>query len=493
MDTTDGAKCSGFFKIDGRELLGDITTYRDKTNLYVHDREFFRPDNIENGCIHGVLHNRERVTLLHCVASPISGQAWVGGERYEYADIFPHYLVFGRRHIPPNEAVIKKIRLVTDDLPAIFYDFDAFGHALDPKADIQNILKRQSEKANRIIAAGDNPQITYFTGRIEIFSCDTDLGHISARHNPISNWGGPRGVYIKNQISLDVEYPEPVIFDDVLRDLDRLSRFLELVAGRRQNVENLLLQVLDGEAGWLEVYHSNQVERRAIPDEIAPQPSDLPIFGARQPQVFGEVLRNWLGRDESWFDARSRFSSSFSKRNYYDLDRIIASANMFDILPSSALPSEVDLSSEMATLRDKSRKLFKELPASTERDSVLAALGRVGQPSLRHKILHRANFILEKIPTKLPELSFVVDLAVDCRNHYVHGSIPKIEYSKSFFECVPFLTNALEFIFAASDLVQAGWDIDAWSRQGTTMSHPFARFLWNYDQGCEDLKQLVAR
>ncbi|MGE5566383.1 MAG: HEPN domain-containing protein [Parcubacteria group bacterium] len=165
---------------------------------------------------------------------------------------------------------------------------------------------------------------------------------------------------------------------------------------------------------------------------------------------------------------------------------------MFDILPSSALPSEVELSLEMATLRDRTRKLFKELPAGAERDSVLHALGRVGRPSLRHKILHRAKFLLEKIPTQLPELSLVVDLAVDCRNHYVHGSEPKIEYSKNFFECVPFLTNALEFIFAASDLVQAGWEIDAWSRQGTTMSHPFARFVLNYDHGREGLKQLLA-
>ncbi|MGE5566382.1 MAG: hypothetical protein ACM3YN_09560 [Parcubacteria group bacterium] len=294
MDTTDGAKCSGFFKIDGRALLGEITTDRNKTNLYVHDREFFRPDNLEGGCIHGILHNRERVTLLHCVASPISGRAYVGGEQYEYADIFPHYLVYGRRHIHPDGKIIKKVRLLTDDLPAIFYDFDAFGNALEPEADIHKILERQSEKVKRVIAAGENPQITYFTGRIEIFSCDTRFGRISARHNPISNWGGPRGVYIKNRISLDLEYAESVKFDDVLRDVDRLSRFLELVAGRRQNLESLLLQTQDGEADWLEVYQSNKVERRTIPDEISPQPSDLPIFGARQPHVFGDVLRNWL-------------------------------------------------------------------------------------------------------------------------------------------------------------------------------------------------------
>jgi len=48
------------------------------------------------------------------------------------------------------------------------------------------------------------------------------------------------------------------------------------------------------------------------------------------------------------------------------------------------------------------------------------------------------------------------------------------------FDRVTFFTQTLEFVFAASDLVEAGWDIKAWSTTGTTMFHPFARYRINY-------------
>jgi hypothetical protein len=89
----------------------------------------------------------------------------------------------------------------------------------------------------------------------------------------------------------------------------------------------------------------------------------------------------------------------------------------------------------------------------------------------------RAKLITDKI--RFPELELVVDQAIDCRNYYVHGSGTKIDYSRNT-DLVTFFTDTLEFIFAASDLVESGWDITAWANQGTTCSHPFGRYLIDY-------------
>jgi hypothetical protein len=54
-----------------------------------------------------------------------------------------------------------------------------------------------------------------------------------------------------------------------------------------------------------------------------------------------------------------------------------------------------------------------------------------------------------------------------------------------------FFTNTLEFVFAASDLIEAGWDIKAWSEIGTVMSHPFGAYRLTYTRNLEELKALL--
>jgi hypothetical protein len=62
----------------------------------------------------------------------------------------------------------------------------------------------------------------------------------------------------------------------------------------------------------------------------------------------------------------------------------------------------------------------------------------------------------------------------------VHGSLDGLEYEKieSF---LPFLTDTLEFVFAASDLIDAGWNAQHWSTKSLGSGHSFSRFLAGYD------------
>ena len=130
------------------------------------------------------------------------------------------------------------------------------------------------------------------------------------------------------------------------------------------------------------------------------------------------------------------------------------------------------------------------LPASPERDSVLGALGRIGKATLKRKIRSRAVSITDIVGDLFPDLDMVVDQAVDCRNYYVHGSVANLDYSKHVAQ-VHFFTDTLEFVFAASDLVESGWDISAWTKRMSTLSHPFGQYRFNYATQLSELKKVM--
>jgi hypothetical protein len=140
----------------------------------------------------------------------------------------------------------------------------------------------------------------------------------------------------------------------------------------------------------------------------------------------------------------------------------------------------------MEDARTKARILFKALPVSPERDSVLGVLGRLGQASLKQKVRSRAAVVTQRAGAKFPEL----ELVVDCRNHFVHGSGTKIDYKENF-DLVTFFTDTLEFVFASSDLIDCGWNATLWSQKMSTLSHPFDRFLKSYDAALEELKRVL--
>jgi hypothetical protein len=214
------------------------------------------------------------------------------------------------------------------------------------------------------------------------------------------------------------------------------------------------------------------------------------LDAVRKPEEFSRVLAHWLSRHDAWRDARSRFFNSFAGQIHYDIDRLVGSANMFDILPDSAVPPDVELSDELKAAKKSGQELFRSLPETPERNSVLGALGRIGKSSLKQKIRHRAQVVLDATSGRLREITTVTDEAVNCRNHYVHGADARFDYTADT-GMVGFFTDALEFIFAASDLIEGGWDIKAWSDKGTTMSHPFGRFLVGYGAHLLELKTLL--
>lgn len=493
MQWVDEPRMSGAFTIAaGTEVQGDLSLSGPKTTLDLHSKDFFNTNNIPDRCILGALHDRTKVSLIDCITLQGPGSGSRGDEHYSFSRIFPHFVVFGDEHITPSHKKITSVSFQVDDAATLFYDIGAFSTVTDASSYMARLAEEEHERGQNVVV-GDHPMLFYFTGKNEIFKADTALGTIRAEHRPSYTIPGPRGIRLDNNIYVDIAFRDMVIISEAITAIHSVLRFIEIIAGRPQTVLRLVLEIPGSQnrPSILDVYWSMSPSRDGDASERLPQPDDLPIQAAQAPEYFANVLTNWLAKESEMRNARFRFSSGFALQNQYTIDRLVGAANMFDILPESAVPADVQLTCELEKAKAQSRALFSPLLRSPERDSVLSALGRLGKATLRHKVCARAKLILDRIPSCLPELELVINEAIDCRNYFVHGSETNIDYAKNFNQ-VAFLTEALEFIFAASDLVDCGWNIEEWSKQSSTMSHPFGLFRINYVQQLKDLKNALS-
>jgi len=163
-------------------------------------------------------------------------------------------------------------------------------------------------------------------------------------------------------------------------------------------------------------------------------------------------------------------------------ENVVAAANLFD-LTSSLTPTEVP--PELAKVRDECLRAFKDLPRTDERDSAIMALSRIGTQTLMKKVRSRATALQGHFHLK--ELDGVLRQAILCRNYFVHGSDDKRFNYDAVKSHMPFLTETLEFVFAAAELIECGWAARDWQHRPHTSHHWFRRFISDYPQACQEL------
>lgn len=414
---------SGQFFIGDKPIAGELTLDRGATKLYVHQPDFFIPNANDDRCILGALRDTTKVSLLQCNAPQIPGTYTSAEGRFNFAEIFPHFVLFGRSHLRDTEERIISIRFFPDDASTIFYCFDMFSTHWGEREVAAALIEKNNKEFDRTTNVGDLPIVAVYSGQREIVRAHTSIGKITAFNAPSANFGGPRGAYIKNRIGVEIEFQHPTKFTVALDAMLVCSRFLSLIAGRPQKLRKINIELAseNGDPLLLDLYWSTPSKRRRSMG-FDPHPGDLPIMAAKDPREFEKVLANWIARDVEWRPARMRFSEGWAAGNYYEIDRLVRAANMFDILPDAALPKPPATDGKVAQAREDARKLIKALPQSDQRDSALGAISRLGQPTLRDKIRFRARKLIETFPDKLERLDEVIAIAVDCRNHFVHGS-----------------------------------------------------------------------
>jgi ApeA N-terminal domain 1 len=261
---------------------------------------------------------------------------------------------------------------------------------------------------------------------------------------------------IRNKIRTRIAFTEPIRFAESIDRILDVRDLFGLLVGRPQNLSEILVARSgeNGEGEPLEVHWSRSPKRPSADGAERPHCADVLIDLVRNPIVGGRVMQSWIAREEKWRTPRSRFFSAFENHNYYTAERLVAAANMFDVLPIDAIPFDAALSPELAEAKADAEQSFRRLEQSQERDSVVSVLGRIGRASLKQKVRHRAQLVANSLPQKLPEITTILDTAVDCRNHLVHGSPMKLP-SQTLDSIMYLLTDTLEFIFGASDLVES--------------------------------------
>ncbi|MGM3274765.1 HEPN domain-containing protein [Ralstonia sp. 24A2] len=480
---------------DGQNVIGDLWLRRNRMNLTLHSHQKITRYR-EPSLITGVLGDLRKVSCLHSILEVLqSGRRGDSGS-YHYAKILPNFVTVGDHYLEPDKSCISSIQLTTQDIGTLFHDFGAFQHTFLSKHDID--LLRGENGPFQDVEFGEHPDFFYFSGKQEIISVETELGQLRVHHRPSYRMGQTTGELVRNSMVIELAFGEPVNFGTCLDRVLSIHRFLSLMAGRRQSVDATQITITGkdrtiGEGivlpAILDLYWK-YAPKKSKGNSNSPHAGDLPLSPSQRPEEFSTVLSNWLAREHVWRQARVRYMGCLGKGQFYDIDRLVAAANMFDILPPEAIAATSTLPDQLENARKQCRAIFRKLPEGPERSSILGALGRMDKPSLTKKVLHRVNIVTDKIGNQLPDLSRAATVAVKIRNYFVHGSLDGIDHRR-LEPLLPFLTETLEFIFAASDLIDSGWDAKRWVVSPYGTGHSFARFRWGYNEHIQLLHEVL--
>ena len=434
--------------------------------------------------ITGVLDNLTKVSLMGCNIRS-DGHVGKGDQIRHKCLVSPKCVLFGSRHISDNEDVVREISFVLEHAVALFHDSDAYGTIFNDSAATAMVAKFDNSESS--IEIEDRSWISYYTGKKTVFTSDTAIGGVSANHTPVFTIGRDHDHGLEKATELSIKFDEPLPVIESLHRMGRVLQFFDLVVGYAQNVSSISVHTgFDDPSHSFELYVTGYAGRHSTREESGRiLRTTVLIHPVDDSTEFANVLRAWLDRDVEWRTARIRLAHDWGKR-YYDYNRIIAAANVFELLPDDVYGERPSLSSDFCAAVEASRKIFRSLLPSEERDSMLGDLGRVGGRKLKQKIKLRAKNIRDSIDQVLPDLGTVIDEAVNLRNYYVHGTPPRIRIDQRL-QLVHFLTNSLEFIFFASDFIDAGWNIVDWCNKAKPIGHPFHDYLVHYQ---EDLKTL---
>jgi len=485
----DGSKHPGLFQIGDDAVPGELILAGRDTRLMLHRPEFFFAEAEPDLTLHGKLTDLTKVSLLGCLGAVVAAPTMRSAEQYHTANVEPRYVLLGDSHIRSSDRIIRAATFVVSDAPTIFNDHETFALAFTPDRDqLAKIIANDRTKAERTVELGKHPMVAYYTGKGEVFVAETVLGRISATHNVAFGIGGAEGVGFKNRISTRIEFPDLSSFSETINASLSILRFLEIIAGRKQTVLEMKLETQHGDASdRFQVYWPLKPVRKEGGASDKLHPLELPLDAARQPEAFAQVLTAWLARDRDRIAARVQFSDCFTNERSYSSVRLVGAANMFDLLPADSCPGDTPLTAELGSARDECQRIFRALPDSPERGMVLSALGRVGKPVLKRKIRHRAAIVTNALEKRFHHLDTVIDLAVEFRNVLVHGSKSDLDIAGPVGQLMPFLTDLLEFLFVASELIEAGWDALSWEKERLTWDHPLGYVMLSYDSYLREL------
>lgn len=475
---------NGLFEVEpGRRVSGSLLLNGRNTALHLWgDENLIYP---ASGTIRGEVEGKKVSIVSWTIKS--HGTSVSEGTASEYCHIVPHVVLLGYRDVTGDEAAVSRISFVMDDGGASLYEWGVFGSVFGRSDLVRTVL--EGYDPDRDVEVGERARLSYYTGKETVFSSRTVLGVVGARHHLGFSLAGPSGVGMDNTIVTEIDFSPSIRVCEAIERMHRVAGFFGIVLGRVQNLDALAVHVDGSEKDDLLALYDTWIPRYERSAEFrVPSARDVLIHAARDSFQFEQVLACWLERDAERRSARDAFQRCWAEGGSYGPDRTVRAANMFDLLPKDTFAGEGEVPENLSSAVTEARRRFRQLPRSGDRDSVLGALGRVGRMSLKRRIRARAGVLGERMGERLPNLAFVTDAAVDLRNQYVHGSQSGKVVDEASILTV-FLTDTLEFVFAGSELLEAGWGLEGWLARGDTTGHPFGQYLYSYQRNLDALRR----
>lgn len=362
------------------------------------------------------------------------------------------------------------------------------------KTEAKNLVRRGLENLQLMglpdrYQFGESPVIFLYTGASVLAELSLPFGNLKVRNNPSYSSPSNSGFALENYISFYIDFSEPTDFWQATSKIKPIKQLLELILGKPQSLKNFKLLTKDGDnlPSLFEVYRSvyNQPERSGAYIHAL----ERLIHIEMELDEFQTVLNEWLLRQEEWKFPREEFFSVLSNVQY-NFDTLVKLSNLFDLIPSIAYRDTlIALSDDLLAAKAACKSIFKALPHSMERESMLNALGRLGNKNLKHKIKDRYKVIQDSGLIKLDKIDLVINQCVDCRNYFVHGGEKNFDYSDQF-DLMCFFIDTLMFIYGISELIECGWTRSNWVDDQLN-SHPFSQYLVNYEFHMNILEEVL--
>jgi len=472
----------GNFKLeDAAEAIGQLSIAGSRSELVLSTSFAVDMESLPHE-LYGRSTKGEAISCIGCIPRGQTNTILGEESNYTSSTLFPHYVVIGREWIDRSAADIDSISFTTEELGALVGDRLSFGRVFPKREDLKAMIGNSREEVF------DGAQVAYFNGKTTIAELETDLGRISIFNSPSGGSGTAHGVGIKNVVRISVDMSEPVTLNEAATRILVILRFLTILSGRHQTAHQFSARRLSQDRSSLpDTVHVCMA--RASSDEKLPGSLrfDLPLDAATRTVEFCKVMSSWIARDPKRLPARVQHANGIEYGNRYTTNRLVAAANMFDLLPKEDCPQPPELPADLLAAVSQARLIFRDLPVSPQRNSMLQAISRLGSSTLTSKVKHRGKLLLRSLQPWFPELLQVLTLAVKCRNYFVHGPSDDLDYG-NVYPFLPFLTEALEFTFSASELIECGWDVERWSTATHTMSHSFTEFRASYREKIKALE-----
>lgn len=504
MDKLVNQNTVGQFVLDGELYFGNLTL-NDSVKpqilltLYLPQGAAPIPYRTYPSQLTGTLYELTTVTLLGCT--------FLGSGFYTQIGLDGGHTISGELTFDVGHALFSDLSTVDASQPVFnslefsitnaneLFDFSSFIQIIHAnEQSVRSLVKGDigiskgrynlDEDINKY-SFGDSPAVLVYTGATVLLELEIASGQLEIRNNPSYTIASNNGFEVENTISCCLKFGKLKDYWEIGEEVAWLKQLFELILGQKQSIKSYKLQVNKlNDTDVFQVFRAidhPKVSNRSI------HPADRLIHVESEANEFSTIINNWLSSQKEWKFARDYYFSIFGNRQY-DSDTLVKLSNMFDLIPGSAYGKEI-VKEDVLEAAKSCRAIFKALPFSLESETILLALKRIGQKTLKHKIRDRYEVIQKSGFVELDDMDLVINQSVDCRNFFVHGGRKKFDYFNNPNE-FSFFIDTLIFIYGVSDMIQNGWTFSTWKLDQLN-GHLFSSYAMNYNERLNGLKKVL--